>query len=78
MRITARDRYFAVIAFAVQLKDCKDIDLALAEIYSEAITTKSTLLVHHVLINLKEGRAWRRFCNEVKRYAGGISKHENH
>jgi hypothetical protein len=67
-KTSAKDRHFAVICFAVQLENCKDVDLALAEIYSEAITTKSRLLVHHVLINIPEGRGWRRFCNEVKRY----------
>lgn len=68
MKTTAKDRHFAIISFAVQLENCKDVDLALAEICSEAITTKSNLLIHRVLINVPEGRAWRRFCNEVKRY----------
>jgi len=67
-RTSAKDRHFAVICFAVQLENCTDVDLALAEIYSEAITTRSNLLIHYVLVNIPEGRAWRRFCNEVKAY----------
>lgn len=68
MRVNAKDRHFAVISFAVQLEHSGNVEQALAEICSEAITTKSNLLIHQVLISMDEGKKWTRFVNEVKRY----------
>jgi len=69
-RVKAADRNLAVISMgvAVAKADRRDISMFLSEVISDAITTKSELLVHHVLIciNSQSKRAWSKFVADVE------------
>jgi len=69
-RVSPKDRRFAVIALGVQIGKSgrKDTSLCLEEIASEAIATKSTLLIHSVLTAVGE-QAWKKFVSDVEEVA---------
>lgn len=68
-KVTAKDRRFAVISFGVALANSgrSDTSMFLSEVLSEAITTKSELLIHDVLrcVDSQSAQSWFRFVSDV-------------